>query len=43
MKDLGVQGIERWTVELKPIAEIRYTSSDGVFGCGVNRAFVRAG
>jgi len=41
MKDLGVQGIERWTVELKVIAEIRNTSNDTLFGHGVNHAIVR--
>ena len=43
MKDLGVQGIERCTVELELSAEIRNTSSDGVLGHGVNRTIVRAG
>ena len=43
MKDLGVQGIERWTMELKLISEIRNTSSDGVFGHGVNPTIIRVG
>ena len=43
MKDVGVQGIERWTAKLKLISEIRNKSSDGVFGHGVNRTVVRVG